>query len=70
MAWRATAESIQLSVLNAIEVAKLERFRSLALPVIGAGSGGFNEVHAIELIEETARPAAGDLDLRLVRFVG
>ena len=42
MAWRATAESIRLSVLNAIEVAKLERFRSLALPVIGAGSGGFN----------------------------
>lgn len=70
MAWRATAESIKLSVQNALEIAKREDYRSVALPVIGSGSGGFDEDRAVGLIEEAAAPAAADLDIRLVRFVG
>jgi len=70
MAWRATAESIQLSVRNALEVATRERYRTVALPVIGSGSGGFDEDRAVELIEQAASSAATDLDLRLVRFAG
>lgn len=68
MAWQATVESIQLSVRNALELAGRERYRTVALPVIGSGSGGFDEDRAVTLIEQAASSAATVLDVRLVRF--
>jgi O-acetyl-ADP-ribose deacetylase (regulator of RNase III) len=41
--WRASERSIRASVRNAIQVAEEHGFPSLAFPLIGAGSGGFNE---------------------------
>jgi len=40
--WRASRQSIQLSVRNAIALAKRQHFRTIALPLIGAGTGAFN----------------------------
>jgi O-acetyl-ADP-ribose deacetylase (regulator of RNase III) len=70
MAWRATTESIQLSVRNTLLIAAREKYRTLALPVIGSGSGGYNEDRAVELIEQVTVATGADLDIRLVRFVG
>ena len=39
--WRASERSIRDSVRNAIQVARDHGFRSIAFPLIGAGSGGF-----------------------------
>jgi O-acetyl-ADP-ribose deacetylase (regulator of RNase III) len=46
MLWRATERSIRDSVRNAIGLAHEKGFKSIAFPLIGAGSGGFNQERA------------------------
>ena len=46
MLWRASERSIRVSVGNALTIATEKGFRSIAFPLIGAGSGGFNQVRA------------------------
>ena len=41
--WRSSVRSILDSVRNALALADARGFRSIALPLIGAGSGGGNE---------------------------
>ena len=43
MFWRASERSIRDSVKNAMRLAKGDGFGSIAFPLIGAGSGGFNQ---------------------------
>jgi O-acetyl-ADP-ribose deacetylase (regulator of RNase III) len=51
--WRSSERSIRDSVLNAFAVASAHELHHVALPVIGAGSGGFDEARAVTLIVET-----------------
>ncbi|NNB89203.1 Appr-1-p processing protein [Corallococcus exiguus] len=67
MLWRASARSIQDSVRNALERAGEHGFRSVAFPIIGAGSGSFNEDRALELMREALGDAPA-FDVRVVRF--
>jgi O-acetyl-ADP-ribose deacetylase len=46
MLWRASDKSIRDSVHNAMKIASEQHFDSIAFPLIGAGSGGFNEEKA------------------------
>lgn len=46
MFWRASERSIRDSVANAIKIASEQGFGSIAFPLIGAGSGGFNQEKA------------------------
>ncbi len=41
--WRASERSIRNSVRNALAIAEQHQFSSIAFPLIGAGSGGFNQ---------------------------
>ncbi|NOY27172.1 MAG: Appr-1-p processing protein [Oligoflexia bacterium] len=72
--WTASEESIRASTLNALRLALGEGFRSIAMPVIGAGSGRFDQESAAELILDTLRGASKHLSVpqtfvvRLVRF--
>lgn len=68
MLWRASERSIRDSVSNALRVAREHGIRSLALPLIGAGSGGFNEDRVLSLMVDTLKPEPGDLDITIVRF--
>jgi len=43
MLWRASERSIRDSVKNAMLLARENGFTSIAFPLIGAGSGGFNQ---------------------------
>jgi O-acetyl-ADP-ribose deacetylase (regulator of RNase III) len=43
MFWRASERSIRACVRNAIQLAGEHRFQSIAFPLIGAGTGGFNQ---------------------------
>lgn len=43
MLWRSSEQSIRDSVTNALRIAEREAFGSLALPLIGAGTGGGDE---------------------------
>lgn len=52
MLWRATTESIQGSVRSAMALVADRGYASVAFPIIGAGSGGFNEQRALDLMLE------------------
>src|SRR5437868_4800797 len=66
--WRASEQSIRDSVAHALERAREHGFRSLAFPVIGAGSGGFDEARALEVMLAVLEPGAGELDVTVVRY--
>ncbi len=48
--WQASEFSIRQSVRNAMAIVNEKGFASVAFPLIGAGSGSFNEAKALELI--------------------
>lgn len=50
MIWRASERSIRDSVRNAVALAQDKGFKSIAFPLIGAGSGSFNQEQAKALM--------------------
>lgn len=48
--WRASEQSIRDSVRTAMAVAKKNNFQSIAFPLIGAGSGGFDSGKAKKIM--------------------
>jgi O-acetyl-ADP-ribose deacetylase (regulator of RNase III) len=68
LTWRASRRSIELSVRNAIALAARENVRSLALPLIGAGTGGFPPDQAQRIICDALAPLAFDGHVRIVRY--
>ncbi|WP_224240184.1 macro domain-containing protein [Hyalangium gracile] len=68
MLWRASERSIRDSVANALAKAREYGFRSLAFPIIGAGSGSFDEARALEVMRVALEAGAGELDVTVVRF--
>jgi O-acetyl-ADP-ribose deacetylase len=69
MLWRASERSICDSVANALRAAREHGVRSLAMPLIGAGSGGFDESRALALIVATLECEPDDVDVTIVRFM-
>jgi O-acetyl-ADP-ribose deacetylase len=70
LAWRASEFSIRQSVINAVELAVEHEVRSLAFPVIGAGSGGFDiEAACAVMLDGLAPIDHPALVVRVVRFV-
>jgi O-acetyl-ADP-ribose deacetylase len=71
MLWRASARSIRDSTSNALRVAREHpaQLRSLAFPLIGAGSGGFDaaQVQAL-MLEALAAERDDQIAVTLVRF--
>lgn len=68
MWWRASEQSIRLSVRNACLLAQQHRFNSVALPAIGAGSGRFDESQALSLIIAELESLGHDLEVTVVRY--
>jgi len=68
MLWRASEQSIRDSVHNAMNLATREGYERVALPVIGACSGGFEERQALAIIESALAHQEGDLRATVVRF--
>jgi len=66
--WRASRQSIQLSVRNAIALATRQHFRTIALPLIGAGTGGFQPDETQRLIVDTLASLQFEGDVRIVRY--
>jgi len=66
----ATEASIRSSVRRSLELASDKACRSIAIPAIGAGIGGFSVQRCAEiLLEEARRHLAGETTLEEVRFV-
>jgi O-acetyl-ADP-ribose deacetylase (regulator of RNase III) len=66
--WTASEKSIRDSVQNAMKIAKEQGFCSIAFPIIGAGSGSFNEDQSLELMLDEFRKIDFDGRVVVVRF--
>lgn len=68
MLWRASERSIRDSIRNAIDAAVGRGFASLAVPLIGAGSGGFSASRSKELIVDQVRASSHSLKVVVVEY--
>ena len=68
MLWRASERSIRDCVRNAMAVAHEKGFRSIAFPLIGAGSGGFNQDRARAIMEDEVGKMDLPMEVRVVVF--
>jgi O-acetyl-ADP-ribose deacetylase (regulator of RNase III) len=68
MLWRSSEFSIRQSVVNALVVASENGFSSVAFPVIGAGSGGFNQKKALALMLDTLATSTFPGSVLVVRY--
>ena len=68
MTWRASEQSVRDSVANALGVARDAGFASLAMPTIGAGTGGLGEARVLEITREAAASSDYVGEVRVVVF--
>lgn len=66
--WRSSERAIRDCVRNAIRIAAERGYRSVALPLIGAGTGGFKPDRAQAVIEDELGSIDFDGEVRIVRF--
>jgi O-acetyl-ADP-ribose deacetylase (regulator of RNase III) len=68
MLWQATEASIRNSCRNAVRLAEEMQIRSLAFPIIGAGSGNFARERAEQIMLETFAGLESEIAVTLVRY--
>ena len=68
MLWRSSERSIRDSVRNAIALAASRGYRSIAIPLIGAGSGGGNPDRVLEIIQGELSTLEFDGEVKIVRY--
>lgn len=68
MLWMASERSIRDSVRNAIQVAEENKFQSIALPLIGAGSGSFNQDRAKSIMLDELNQLNVQMTVKVVVF--
>ena len=68
MFWVSSKRSIQESVKNAMAVATAAGYRSIAFPLIGAGTGGGNARQVLELMQDELQRIEFDGEVRIVTY--
>src|SRR6185436_1307677 len=68
MLWRASERSIRESVKNALQLAAIHGFKSVAFPLIGAGSGGFNQEQAKAIMLDEMHRLNVPMEVKVVLF--
>lgn len=68
--WRASEASIRGCARHGVQRAVEAGFRSLAFPVIGAGSGGFPAARAEAVLVEALESLDAPLEVVVVRYTG
>ncbi|TNE84452.1 MAG: Appr-1-p processing protein [Deltaproteobacteria bacterium] len=69
--WRSSEQTIHHCVRSALALANAHGLASIAFPVIGAGSGGMDEVRAhAALIDALQHTTTRAIEVRVVRFRG
>jgi len=66
--WRSSEWSVRTSVRNAMALAGRKGYRSIAFPLIGAGSGGGKAERVQEWMEQELVGIAYDGEVRIVRY--
>jgi len=68
MLWVSSERSIRESVRNAIAIAKANGYRSIAFPLIGAGTGGGKEDEVVAVMKAELEDTDFEGEVRLVRY--
>ncbi|MDG3002638.1 macro domain-containing protein [Paludisphaera mucosa] len=68
LVWRASEASIRDSARHAVDLADQLGLRSLATPLIGAGSGGFDPDRAERIMIETLGAVHSPVEIVVVRY--
>ena len=68
MLWFATEKSIRQSVRSALTLAKEKGYRSIALPLIGAGTGGAAQQKTFDMIREQIEQSDFDGEVIIVKY--
>lgn len=66
--WRASEWSIRESTRNAMEIAIKQGYRSIAFPLIGAGSGGGNADQSLAWMKDELEKIMFDGEVVIVRY--
>ena len=66
--WRSSERSIRDSVRNAISIAQQRGYKSIAIPLIGAGSGGGKPAKVQSIIVDELTRYEFDGEVRIVRY--
>jgi O-acetyl-ADP-ribose deacetylase len=66
--WRSSERAIRSCVRSALAIARDRSYRSVAFPLIGAGTGGFSPERALAIMQDQARQIDYNGEVRLVRF--
>ncbi len=70
LAWFATEASIRASVRSAISIASRERYLSVAMPLIGSGTGSRDPSRVQALMTDELNRIEFDGEVRVVVYVG
>ena len=68
MLWRSSESAIRSCVRSALKIARESGYRSIAFPLIGAGTGGMSPEKVREIMGDEAAKADFDGEIRLVSF--
>jgi O-acetyl-ADP-ribose deacetylase (regulator of RNase III) len=68
MLWHASEWSVRESIRNAMKLAKEKGYKSIAFPLIGAGSGGRRASRVCEWIQTELAGIDYDGEVRIVRY--
>ena len=70
MFWISSEQSIRDSVKNAMAIAETRSYRSIAFPLIGAGTGGGKAKKVIAMMQDELTRIEFEGEVRIVRYVG
>jgi O-acetyl-ADP-ribose deacetylase (regulator of RNase III) len=68
MFWRSSEKSIRTSVKSAVDLAREKGYRSIAMPLIGAGTGGRKADDVLAIIHDELQTVPYDGLVRIVRY--
>jgi O-acetyl-ADP-ribose deacetylase (regulator of RNase III) len=68
MWWRSSENAVRDCVRNAMGIARTRDYRSIALPLIGAGTGGLSPERALGIMQGELQTIEYDGEVRLVRY--
>ena len=68
MFWRSSERAIRGCVRSALGIAREKGYRSIAFPLIGAGTGEFQPEQALAIMQDEAGQNEYGGEVRIVRF--
>lgn len=68
MLWRSSEKTIRKCILSAIDIAVENGFNSIAIPAIGAGTGGYDRDKSIAIITDELKKIESSIRVVVVRY--